>query len=143
MVEKFSDFESAKYLDKEGVFTFTVKDAEVKDSSKGNAIVVFTVEAPEGQSTLYFVLTDKAKWKYNLFIKACLFEKLNTPEKIAAFTLDYELIHKELIGKKFVGKVEEECYEKEIKVPNADGTFDTRVEDKISYKITEFSPVTK
>ena len=143
MIEKFSDFESAKYLDKEGVFTFTVKDAEVKDSSKGNAMVVFTVEAPEGQSTLYFVLTDKAKKKKNLNIKDCLIEKLNTSEKIAAFTLDYELIHKELIGKKFVGKVEEECYEKEIKVPNADGTFDTRVEDKISYKITEFSPVTK
>ena len=41
MVEKFSDFESAKYLDKEGVFTFTVKDAEVKDSSKGKFYFTF------------------------------------------------------------------------------------------------------
>ena len=141
MIEKFSDFESAKYLDKAGTFTFTVKNYELKESKTGNTMAVFTVEAIEGTTTLYFPIIDNCKWKYNLFIKACLYEKLNTPEKVANFTLDYSTIGRELIGKKFVGVVDEDSYTKEVKVPNADGTFSTQEEIKVSYKVTAFEPV--
>lgn len=141
MIEKFSDFESAKYLDKAGTFVFTVKNYELKESKTGNPMAVFTVEAAEGTSTLYFPIIDSCKWKYNMFIKACLYEKLNTPEKVANFTLDYDTIGRELIGKKFVGTVDEDSYTKEIKVPNADGTFSTQEEIKVSYKVTAFEPV--
>ena len=141
MIEKFSDFESAKYLDKAGTFVFTVKNYELKESKTGNPMAVFTVEAAEGTSTLYFPIIDSCKWKYNIFIKACLYEKLNTPEKVANFTLDYDTIGRELIGKKFVGTVDEDSYTKEIKVPNADGTFSTQEEIKVSYKVTAFEPV--
>ena len=141
MIEKFSDFESAKYLDKAGTFVFTVKNYELKESKTGNPMAVFTVEAAEGTSTLYFPIIDSCKWKYNMFIKACLYEKLNTPEKVANFTLDYDTIGRELIGKKFTGTVDEESYTKEIKVPNADGTFSTQEEIKVSYKVTAFEPV--
>ena len=108
MIEKFSDFESAKYLDKAGTFVFTVKNYELKESKTGNPMAVFTVEAAEGTSTLYFPIIDSCKWKYNMFIKACLYEKLNTPEKVASFTLDYDTIGRELIGKKFTGTVDED-----------------------------------
>ena len=136
MVEKFSDFESVGFLDKEGEFVFTIKEAEVKDSSKGTPMVVFQVESDEGKSTMYFSLDPKARWNYNNLIKACL--KLDTREKIQAFECDYFVIHNQLIDKKFVGDVVAESYDKIVKKPLDDGTFDEVTETKTSYKIKSY-----
>lgn len=137
MKEKFSDYEGSKFLDHVGTFTFEVKSAELKDSSKGTQMIVVDVEAPEGKSTLYFSLVPKARFSYNNFIAACL--KL-TPEQRKTYELDYETIHNQLIGKKFIGVVEAENYEKEVKVPLDDGTFETQKEIKEGYKIKQYHP---
>ena len=130
------DYEGTQYINEEGTFIFTVKDAEIKDSKAGNPMVVFTVQSDHGQSTLYFPLTDKAKWKYNKFIKACL--KLDHISKYKDLEIDYELVHHDLIGTQFQGTVECEEYQKTVKVPTDDGRFEERVEDSISYKITDY-----
>lgn len=136
MIEKFSDFESVGFLDREGEFVFTVKEGEVKDSSKGTPMVVLSVEADEGKSTMYFSLDPKARWNYNNLIKACL--KLDTREKINKFECDYETVHNQLIGKKFIGSVVEESYDKVVKKPLDDGTFEESVETKASFKIKSY-----
>ena len=136
MVEKFSDYESAGFLSEEGVFEFEVINGELKESKNGNPMVVLEVKSDAGQSTVYHSLNPKARWSYNNLIKACL--KLDTREKINAFECDYQTIHNQLIGKKFMGVVTCEKYEKEVKVPLDDGTFDTTTETKDSYKITEY-----
>lgn len=136
MIEKFSDFESVGFLDRAGEFVFTVKEGEVKDSSKGTPMVVLSVEADEGKSTMYFSLDPKARWNYNNLIKACL--KLDTKEKINKFECDYETVHNQLIGKKFVGSVVEESYDKVVKKPLDDGTFEESVETKASFKIKSY-----
>ena len=138
MIEKFSDYEGTQFLQEEGEFVFTVENAELKDSSKGTPMVVFEVKAPQGVSTIYHSLNPKARWSYNALIKACL--NLDTPEKINAFECDYETIHHELVGKSFLGIVEAESYEKEIKKPNDDGTFSTSIEEKTAYKIIAYKP---
>lgn len=136
MVEKFSDFEGMGFLSKAGEFVFEVTEAELKDSKAGTPMAVLTVKCDEGQSTIYHSLNPKARWSYNNLIKACL--NLDSREKIEAFSCDYELIHNELIGKKFVGVVECQEYDKEVKKPLDDGTFDTTIEKKESYKIVEY-----
>ena len=136
MVEKFSDYESVGFLSKEGEFEFEVMDYELKDSKNDNLMAVFNVKSDEGQSTIYHSLNPKARWSYNNLIKACL--KLNTKEKINSFSCDYETIGNELVGKKFRGVVEEQTYEKQVKVPLDDGTFEDGVEEKVSYKIVEY-----
>lgn len=136
MVEKFSDFEGTQYIDKEGEFVFEITEAELKDSAAGNPMVVLSCKADEGMTTLYHTLTPKARWSYNNLIKACL--HLNTKEKINAFECDYEIIHNTLIGKKFVGVVECQIYEKAVKIPQDDGTFVDGVETKESFKIVEY-----
>ena len=136
MVEKFSDYESVGFLSKEGEFEFEVTDYELKDSKNYNMMAVFNVKSDEGQSTIYHSLNPKARWSYNNLIKACL--KLNTKEKINAFSCDYETIGNELVGKKFRGVVEEQTYEKQVKIPLDDGTFQDGVEEKTSYKIVEY-----
>ena len=137
MVEKFSDYEGSGFLSEEGEFVFTVESAELKDSKAGNLMVVLDVKSDAGSSTLYHTLSPKARWSYNNLIKACL--KLDTKEKIEAFECDYETIHQQLIGKKFVGIVECEQYQKEVKKPLDDGTFETAFETKDSYKIKEYA----
>lgn len=137
MVEKFSDYEGAGFLSEEGEFVFTVESAELKDSKAGNLMVVLDVKSDAGSSTLYHTLSPKARWSYNNLIKACL--KLDTKEKIEAFECDYETIHQQLIGKKFVGIVECEKYQKEVKKPLDDGTFETAYETKDSYKIKSYA----
>ena len=102
-------------------------------------MVVLTVKAPEGTTTIYKSLVPKARWSYNQLIKACL--KLNTPEKINAFECDYQTIHNDLIGKQFVGTVEEDVYNKEVKTPLDDGTFQTEIVPTKSYKITKYDEV--
>lgn len=136
MVEKFSDYESVGFLSKEGEFEFEVMDYELKDSKNDNLMAVFNVKSDEGQSTIYHSLNPKARWSYNNLIKACL--KLNTKEKINSFSCDYETIGNELVGKKFIGTVKEETYQKQVKVPLDDGTFEDGVEEKTSYKIVEY-----
>lgn len=131
------DFEGEKWLDQEGQFEFEVKDAELKMSSAGNEMIVFNVQAPEGKSTLYFSLNEKARWKYNNFIKACL--KLDHISKIKNFELDYHTIHNDLIGKHFIGTVIKDFYVKETKVPTADGLYETKEEEKTSYKVEQFT----
>lgn len=140
MKEKFSDFESVGFISKPGTFTFEVKSYELKDSKAGNPMAVFVVESKlEGQSTLYFPLAEKARWKYNNFIKACLHNELDTPEKIAKFEWDYAVDGKRLIGKKFIGTVVAEKYDKEVKKPLDDGTFDTVIETTDVYHIDKFA----
>ena len=136
MIEKFSDYESVEFLSKEGEFEFEVIDYELKDSKNGTPMAVFNVKSDEGQSTIYHSLNAKARWSYNNLIKACL--KLNTKEKIEAFSCDYETIGHDLVGKKFIGTVKEETYQKQIKIPLEDGTFEDGVEEKISYKIVSY-----
>ena len=136
MVEKFSDYESVGFLSKEGEFEFEITDYELKDSKNGTPMAVFNVKSDEGQSTIYHSLNAKARWSYNNLIKACL--KLNTKEKIEAFSCDYETIGHDLVGKKFIGTVKEETYQKQIKIPLEDGTFEDGVEEKISYKIVSY-----
>lgn len=139
MIEKFSDYESAGFLSQEGEFEFEVMDYELKDSKSGTPMAVFNVKSDAGQSTIYHSLNAKARWSYNNLIKACL--KLNTKEKIKAFSCDYETIGHELVGKKFIGTVKEETYQKQVKVPLDDGTFEDGVEEKISYKIIAYKEV--
>ena len=142
MIEKFSDYESVCFLNKEGDFEFEVKSAELTESKKGSLMVKLEVESRQaGKSTLYHTLDPKARWSYNNLIKACLHDKLDTPEKVEAFELDYETIHNELVGKHFIGHVEIESYTKEVKVPLDDGTFDTTEETVDSYKIKSYKPV--
>lgn len=136
MIEKFSDYEGAGFLSQEGEFEFEVMDYELKDSKSGTPMAVFNVKSDAGQSTIYHSLNAKARWSYNNLIKACL--KLNTKEKIEAFSCDYETIGNELVGKKFLGTVEEQTYQKQVKVPLDDGTFEDGVEEKISYKIVSY-----
>lgn len=136
MIEKFSDYEGVGFLSQEGEFEFEVVDYELKDSKNGTAMAVFNVKSDAGQSTIYHSLNSKARWSYNNLIKACL--KLNTKEKIEAFSCDYETIGGDLIGKKFIGTVKEETYQKQVKVPLDDGTFEDGVEEKISYKIIAY-----
>lgn len=136
MIEKFSDYEGGQFLNQPGRFVFTVENAEIKDSSKGDPMVVLTVKAPEGTMTLYKSLVPKARWSYNNLIKACL--HLNTIEKINNFQCDYMTIHNDLIGKKFIGTVVEDVYNKEVKTPLDDGTFQTEIVPMKSYKITKY-----
>lgn len=136
MVEKFSNYESVGFLSKEGEFEFEITDYELKDSKNDNMMAVFNVKSDEGQSTIYHSLNPKARWSYNNLIKACL--KLNTKEKINSFSCDYETIGNELVGKKFIGVVEEQTYEKQVKIPLDDGTFQDGVEEKTSYKIVSY-----
>lgn len=136
MIEKFSDYESVKFLDQEGDFIFTVKSYELKNSAKGDPMAVFEVESDAGKTTIYHTLNPKARWSYNNLISACL--KL-TPEKKKTFELDYETVGNQLVNTQFVGHVERDFYTKEIKVPQDDGTFIDGVEEKESYKIKSYS----
>ena len=136
MIEKFSDYESVGFLGQEGEFVFEVKDYELKDSKNGDPMAVFNVESEAGKSTIYHTLLPKARWSYNNLIKCCL--KLDTPEKIKNFECDYETIGNQLVGKKFIGVVEKDVYEKPIKVALDDGTFADSVIEKESYKIKSY-----
>ena len=136
MVEKFSDYEGSGFINEEGTFEFEVMSGELKESQAGNPMVVLEVKSDKGSSTLYHALTPKARWSYNNLIKACL--NLDTKEKINAFECDYEIIHNQLIGKKFLGTVECQTYTKVVKKPQDDGTFADVEETKESYKITSY-----
>lgn len=136
MIEKFSDYESAGFLSEEGEFVFEITDAELKDSKNGNPMVVLGAKSEAGATTLYHSLNPKARWSYNNLIKACL--NLDTREKIDSFECDYETVHQKLIGKKFTGVVVCETYQKEIKIPLDDGTFETGTETKESFKVKTY-----
>lgn len=139
MIEKFSDYEGGNYLDQTGEFEFEITEAELTESKNGNTMIKLGAKSEAGSTTLYHSLNPKARWSYNNLIKACL--NLNTREKIEAFECDYETVHQQLIGKKFIGVVECESYQKEIKIPLDDGTFDTGYETKDSYKIKAYKMI--
>lgn len=136
MIEKFADFEGS-YLDKTGVFTFTISNAELTTTKKGDPMWKFDCNSDAGKTTLYHAILPTTKWSFNKLIAACL---NLTPEQKKTFELDYETIGRQLIGKSFDGTVDEELYEKEIKIPNDDGTFSTTTETKMSYKIVKYDP---
>ena len=136
MIEKFSDYEGTQYLSEAGKFVFEITSYELTESSSGNIMAKFEVKCDKGVTTIYHSLAPKARWSYNSLIKACM--HLNTPEKIAKFELDYETIGNELIGKKFIGDVECETYDKEVSTPNDDGTFKRDIVKKDSYKIKSY-----
>ncbi len=133
MVEKFSDYEGGGFLSKEGRFVFTVDEAELTESKKGDQMWKFTMKCKEGTTNVWHSLVKQAKWSFNNLIKACL--KLDTEEKIEAFECDYEQIGNQLVGKQFIATVVKYTYQKETKIPLDDGTFQDGVEEKISYKI--------
>lgn len=135
MKEKFSDYEGG-FIQEEGEFEFTITDAELKQSKKGDDMVELTAKCVAGQTILRHSLLPKARWSYNNLIKACL--HLNTREKIEAFECDYQTIHQQLIGKSFVGVVEAQEYMKETKVALDDGTFETVSTPSISYKVVQY-----
>lgn len=140
MIEKFSDYEGTQFISEEGEFLFEITDAEVKQSKSGNDMVVLTAKSDAGTTTLYHSLNPKARWSYNNLIKACL--HLNTKDKIDGFTLDYMTIHNDLIGTCFVGVVECQTYDREVKKPLDDGTFETTTESAESYKVVEYKEFT-
>lgn len=55
MIEKFSDYEGGGFLSKEGQFVFTVDEAELTESKKGDPMWKFTMKCKEG-STMYGIL---------------------------------------------------------------------------------------
>ena len=134
MKEKFADYEGSKFLDCEGEFEFEITDYELTDG-KAAPVAKFDCKSDEGTTTIRHSLSPKARWSYNNLIRACL--KL-TKEQAKTFELDYETIGKDLVGKKFIGVVEAEVYSKEVKVPLDDGTFETTMEDRTAYRITEY-----
>lgn len=133
MIEKFSDYEGGGFLSKEGQFVFTVDEAELTESKKGNQMWKFTMKCKEGSTNVWHSLVKQAKWSFNNLIKACL--KLDTEEKIANFECDYEQIGHDLVGKQFMATVKKDTYTKETKIPLDDGTFEDGLEEKVSYKI--------
>ena len=72
MIEKFADFEKSAYLDKTGVFTFTITDAELTNTKKGDPMWKFTCDSEAGQTTLYHAILPTTKWSFNKLIAACL-----------------------------------------------------------------------
>ena len=138
MVEKFNDYEGTGYLNEEGEFEFEITSAELKESKSGTPMVVLEAKSDHGMTTLYHSLIEKARWSYNRLIAACL---QLTAEQKKTFELDYQTIGQQLIGKKFIGVVEEDCYEKPVKKMLDDGTFVDDVEIKSSYKVKEYKPV--
>lgn len=132
MIEKFSDYEGSAFLSEAGTFEFTVEDAEVTESKSGNTMVKFTFKCDKGTTNAYHVLSPNARWTYNKLIAAAL--KL-TEEQKKTFELDYETVHNQLLGKTFWADVTEDSYEREIKKPMPDGTYETGIEMRVSYKI--------
>lgn len=134
MKEKFSDYEGSGFLSEEGTFVFTIESAELKQG-KEYPYCELSCKSDAGKTTVRHSLNPKARWSYNNLIKACL--KL-TKEQIKTFELDYETIGQELVGTSFVGTVESDTYQKEVRVPLDDGTFDVTTETKTSYKIVAY-----
>lgn len=138
MIETFEDAFGGEYLNEAGTFQFTIDEATLKESKNGDPMIEVTLKCDKGQTKDYFVLTDKAKWKYKQFI-ALAFGYTSKEALIAdGFSKDLETVHNELIGKTVWGEVEEETYTKEVKVPRDDDTFETKLEERVSYKVKRY-----
>jgi hypothetical protein len=136
--ETFEDAFGGDFLKEEGTFQFEIVETEMKQSSTGNDMIEVLLKCDEGQTKDYFVLTEKAKWKYKGFI-ALAFGFTSKEALIAAgFSKDLTTVHNELIGKKVWAEVKEEKYTKDVKVANDDDTFTTKKEERTSYKITKY-----
>lgn len=137
-IETFEDAFGGEYLNEAGTFNFEIVEANLKESKNGDPMIEVVLKCDKGQTKDYFVLTDRAKWKYKQFI-ALAFGYTSKEALIAdGFSKDLETVHNEIIGKKVWGKVEEETYIKEVKVANDDDTFDTKQEERVSYKIKQY-----
>lgn len=135
MKEKFSNFDGEDFLKSEGEFQFTIKEAIKQSNSAGDGeIVKFVCVAPEGKTDLYKSLKPEARWSYNQLIRAAL---QISKEDWKDFEGDYDTIHTQLIGKTFNATVVASSYTKTRKVERPDGTFETKEEEKVSYKIAD------
>lgn len=132
MIEKFSDYEGMNFLAEAGTFEFTIDEAEIMESKSGNTMIKFSLKCEKGMINVYHVLTPNARWTYNRLIAAAL--KLTEAQK-KTFELDYETVHNQLLGKTVIADVIEDTYEKEVKKPLPDGTYETGTETKVSYKV--------
>lgn len=137
-VENFEDAFGGEYLNEEGTFQFEVAEATIKESRAGDPMVEVTLKCDKGQTKDYFVLTDKAKWKYKQFIALCF--GYTSKEALIAdgFQKDLDVVHNELIGKKVWGEVKADVYTRDVKVENDDGTFETKQEERTSYKVSKY-----
>lgn len=141
MVEKFADYEGQNFLQEEGTFDFEIVDAELTKAQKsGNDMVKFTFKCDAGTIKANHVLIPSARWSYNKLISAAL---NLTAEERKTFELDYMTIHNKLIGKHVYADVNCEEYEKVVKKPLDDGTFEEHVELAESFKLdtTSYKPV--
>lgn len=134
--EKLIDYEGTQYLNEEGKFEFTIESYELMPGSSGSPVAKFELKCAKGVTTVYHSLMPKARWSYNSLIKCAL--HINTPEKLAAFELDYETIGNDIIGKKVIGVVEKDTYLKDVSIPNDDGTFTRDTIPKESFKVKSY-----
>ena len=138
MIESMKDFEGKQFLNSTGKYVFEIKTYNLDKSSDGESLIaVFEAESDAGTTTIRHSLKPNARWSYNNLIKAV---KKLTAEEVKKYRLDYETIGQELIGGKFVGDVVCETYDKEISIPNEDGTFTRTIEKRESYKIRSYAP---
>ena len=134
--EKLIDYEGTQYLNEAGKFEFEITSYELQPGSSGSPVAKFELKCDKGVTTVYHSLNPKARWSQNNLIKCAL--HINTPEKLAAFELDYETIGNDLIGKKVIGIVERETYLKDVSTPTEDGTFVRETIEKESFKIKSY-----
>lgn len=87
------------YIDKEGTYTLVVKSLDVTEGDTDKPTKhSFVCESEDGETIrLNLYLTEKALWKYKLFLKA-----LGHP---AEGIVDLDKVSKGCIGKKFIGVV--------------------------------------
>lgn len=88
----------------EGIHLFTVKSGEEKESSAGNPMWVFNLACQDAgeegkEVTIYLVLTEKARWKFELFLDA-----MNAP-KTGSATIN------QFFGRQLRAEVKHEDYE--------------------------------
>lgn len=138
MVESFEDAFGNEFLNEEGTFQFEIIEAVLAESANGNEMIKVTLKADQGQTIDYFVLSEKAKWKYKNFV-ALAFGYTSKEALIAdGFSKDLMTVHNELVGKKVWGEVKAETYIKDVKVANDDDTFTTKQEERTSYKVNRY-----
>lgn len=98
MIKNWDEVKELQYVQEEGEYTFTIKAYETGESANGNEYHKYTCETADGESlNVSFYLTDKALWKYKMFVKA-----LGLP---TTGLVDFESLPSTLVGKQFVGEV--------------------------------------
>lgn len=137
-IETFEDAFGGEFLNEEGTFQFEIVEANLTESRNGDPMIEVLMKCDKGQTKDYFVLSDRAKWKYKKFV-ALAFGYTSKEALIAdGFSKDLDTVHNELIGKKVWGVVKKDTYEKEVKVAKDDDTFETVMEERTNYKIKDY-----